>query len=135
MMWYERQWDNFPSKPQRIKSNRNTNEIFINFKLQVRGLASYKTRFNPPFSTLENACSKSGIWQLLSIRLMCLDFWFCLLMLDFPFLNFPRSPVFLCFYFLHFKDKFEFCRIILKNPMVQYICSSTEISKSPISYI
>ena len=25
------------------------------------GLASYKTRFNPPFSTFETACTKSGI--------------------------------------------------------------------------
>ena len=29
--------------------------------IQVRVLASYKTRFNPPFSTFENACTKSGI--------------------------------------------------------------------------
>ena len=29
--------------------------------MQVRGLASYKTRFNPRFSTQENACTKSGI--------------------------------------------------------------------------
>ena len=29
--------------------------------IPVRGLASFKTRFNQPFSTWENACSKSGI--------------------------------------------------------------------------
>ena len=29
--------------------------------IQMRGLAGYKTRFNPPFSTFENACTKSGI--------------------------------------------------------------------------
>ena len=42
--------------------------------IQVRCLASFKTRFNPPFSTHENVCAKSGIGQLLSIRLMCLSF-------------------------------------------------------------
>ena len=29
--------------------------------IQVRGLASYKTGFNPPFSRYENACTKSGM--------------------------------------------------------------------------
>ena len=53
--------------------------------IQVRGSASYKTRFNPPFSAIENACTKSRIWQLLSIRLMCFIFWFCHLIKDFPF--------------------------------------------------
>ena len=48
-------------------------------------LPCYKTRFDPPFSTLENSCTKSEIWQLLSIRLMCLVFWFCHLIRDFPF--------------------------------------------------
>ena len=42
-----------------------------------RGWDSYKTRFNLPF-TWENACTKSWIWQLLSIRLMCLSLWFYL---------------------------------------------------------
>ena len=31
------------------------------------------------------ACTKSGIWQLLSILLMCLSLWFCHLIRDFPF--------------------------------------------------
>lgn len=37
--------------------------------IQVRVLASFNTRFNAPFATLENACTKPGICQLLSIRL------------------------------------------------------------------
>ena len=49
--------------------------------IQERGLASYKTRFNPPFSTFENACTKSGIWQFLSIRFVI---WFCYVIMDFP---------------------------------------------------
>ena len=40
--------------------------------IQVRGSASYKIRINPPFSAQENACTKSGIWQLY-IRLMSLS--------------------------------------------------------------
>ena len=43
--------------------------------IQERGLTSIKIRFNPTFSTFENACTKSGIWQLLSIRLMCFIIW------------------------------------------------------------
>ena len=72
--------------------------------IQVRGLASYKTRFNPPFSTFENACTKSGIWQFLSIR-----FW-CVLLFDFAMwlwtfrIYFPLSSVFLWFYFLSFEN-------------------------------
>ena len=69
--------------------------------IQVRGLASYKTRFNPPFSTFENACTKSGIWQLLSIRLMCLSFWFCHLIRDFPFWIFLGVQYFCDFTFSH----------------------------------
>ena len=58
-----------------------------------------KNRFHfPPFSTFENACTKSGIWQFLSIR-----FW-CVLSLDFAMwlgtfrFDFPLSSVFLWFY-------------------------------------
>ena len=69
--------------------------------IQVKGLASYKTRFNPPFSTSKNACTKSGIWQLLSIRLMCLDFWVCLLILDFPFWIFLGVQCFCVFTFCY----------------------------------
>ena len=66
--------------------------------IQVRGKASFKTRFNPPFFTLENACHKLWIWQSLSIRLMCLNFCFCYLMRNFPFRIFSRSSVFfICF--------------------------------------
>ena len=79
--------------------------------IQVRGLASYKTRFNPPFSKFENACTKSGIWQFLPIR-----FW-CFLLFDFAMwlwtfrIDFPLSSVFLWFYFsLTYFFFFYFCR-------------------------
>ena len=65
--------------------------------IQVRGLACFKTRFNPPFSTPENVCSKSGIRQLLSIWF----FWAFDFAFDFGLivLNFTQSSVFLWFYF------------------------------------
>ena len=34
---------------------------FYTTVMQVRGLHSYKTRFHPPLSTQENACTKSVI--------------------------------------------------------------------------
>ena len=58
---------------------------------------SYKTRFNPQFSLYENAYTKWGMWQLLTIRLMSLSFWFCHLIRDF------LSKIFLGFqYFCDF---------------------------------
>jgi hypothetical protein len=36
------------------------------------------------------ACTESGIWQLLSIQLMCLSFWFLLFLYGFFVLKFPR---------------------------------------------
>ena len=64
--------------------------------IQMRSLASFKTRLNRSFSTQENTGTKSGIWQLLFIRLMHLSFWL-------PFnkelslLNFSQNSVFLWF--------------------------------------
>ena len=40
---------------------------------------------HPPFSTFDNACTKSGIWQLLYIYLMCFIIWFCHFIRDFAF--------------------------------------------------
>ena len=45
-------------------------------------------------------CTKSGIWQLLSIHLMCLSCWFCHLITDFPFWIFLGVQYFCDFYFL-----------------------------------
>ena len=64
--------------------------------IQLRGYR-YTTLFNPPFSTFENACTKSGIWLLLSIRLMCFILWCCHLIRDAPFRIFLEDQ---WFYFL-----------------------------------
>ena len=65
-----------------------------------------------------NACTKSGIWQLLSFRLMCFIIWFCYLIRDFPF---------------EFSSKFSiFVTLILKlrYPIVVLIYRRTCIEKS-----
>ena len=44
---------------------------------------------------------KSEIWQLFTIRLMCLRFWFCHLITDLiSVLNFPRSSIFFIWLFM-----------------------------------
>ena len=50
--------------------------------------------FNLPFSIFENTCTKSGIWQLVSIRLMCFIIWFCHLIRNFPFWIFLGAQYF-----------------------------------------
>ena len=63
------------------------------------GAFSAIKRFNQPFSTFENACSKSGMWQFLSIRFLCvLSFDFAMWLWTFR-LDFPLNSVFLWFYF------------------------------------
>ena len=53
-----------------------------------------------PFSTLQNVCTKSGIWQFLSIRFWCvLSFDFAMWLWTFR-LDFPLSSVFLWFSFV-----------------------------------
>ena len=81
--------------------------------IQVRDLASYKTRFNPSFSTFENACTKSGIWQFLSIRFLCvLSFDFAMWLGTFRF-DFPLSLIFLCFYILRKEtEDCKYCKMI-----------------------
>ena len=74
-------------------------KIYYNIKIKLTEnqiirhecYVSLKTRFNSPFSIFENASTKSEIWE--SIRLMCLSFWFCHLIRNFP------SSVFFKFYF------------------------------------
>ena len=94
--------------------------------IQVRGLASYKTRFNPRFSTLENACTKSGIWQLLSIRLMCLNFWFCHLIGDFPFGIFLGVQYFCDFTFYFFSTCYISYKSRKSNSFNLFIYSETD---------
>ena len=50
--------------------------VWIWFDFHTSEMFALKIRFNPPFSTFENVCIKSGTWQLLFIRLMCLIIWF-----------------------------------------------------------
>ena len=49
----------------------NITELYATL-IQVRGLASYKTKFVPSFSTWGNACTKSEIWKLFPF--VCCDF-------------------------------------------------------------
>lgn len=67
-----------------------TPEYFPLFKkiIQVGSLGSYKTRSKPQFCSKGNDCTTSGIWKLLSVRLMCLSFLLWYLLTDFNILLF-----------------------------------------------
>ena len=81
------------------------------------------------FSTFENACTKSGIWQLLSIRCLCvLSFDFAMWLGTFLF-YFPLSSVFLLFYF--FVPSAEFFRkrtTFFDIPLVDQLYTQTLVA-------
>ena len=101
------------------------NGIWCDCHKSERFGATDKTRFNPPFSTFENACTKSGIWQLLSIRLMCFILWYCHLIRDFPFLISSEFSIFVILLFhediiiLYFTFSNTFCIIKSKITKIE----------------
>ena len=54
---------------------------------------------NSPYFQILIKIEMKQAWQLLSIRLMCLSFWFCDLIRDFPFWIFPWVQYFCDFTF------------------------------------
>lgn len=94
--------------------------------------ASYKTRcITLPFSTYENACIKSGRWQILSILLMCLSFWFCYLTRDVLFWIFIRIRKFCNFTFTNSYKKNQRNKIETKtNILILYIYIYTHVCVS-----
>lgn len=81
--------------------------------IQVRGWSSYWTRFNSQFSILGNICTMAGIWQLFSVHLMCLSFWFAFCGLS--VLIVPYSSVFSLFYFFSYIDPFGWIKYSLNS--------------------
>ena len=70
------------------------------------------------FSTFENACIMSGIWQL-SIRLMCFIIWFCHFIREFPFWIFVRGQYFCNFTFFQALYTRELYKMIFAGFVVQ----------------